>query len=230
MIEVFFPGAEGKLQGMYEQHHSGRAVLILPPSPKHGGTMNNKVVHALCKAFTANKFSTLRMNFRGVQKSTGDISNADSELIKDASAAINWLQEQNPIISEFWIAGFSFGAWMATNLVMRRPEITGFVAVAPPIEHYDFSFLIPCLVPGLIIQGDNDNITDHHEVRKLAEKLQVKVKNMQYSCISGADYRFSNDEHTQEVEQLSETFINRIINHEDIEAKEEIIEYELAEV
>ncbi len=229
MVEMFFPGAEGKLQGMYEHQSNGRAVLILPPSPKYGGTMNNKVVYSLYESFVDNGFSTLRMNFRGVQKSAGKISNADSELIKDASAAINWLQEQNPIITEFWLAGFSFGAWMASNIVMRRPEVTGFIAIAPPVERYDFSFLMPCSIPGLVIQGDNDTITDHDEVRKLIEKLQAKVKGMRYHCISGGDYRLSTDEHLQEISEISSEFINQIISTDFIEESNDILEYALEE-
>ena len=57
-----------------------------------------------------------------------------------------------------WIAGFSFGAWIGMQLLMRRPEITGFISVAPPANLYDFSFLAPCPSSGLVITGDQDEI------------------------------------------------------------------------
>lgn len=232
MTEVFFPGIEGTLQGVYKQQASGLVALVLPPYPKYGGTMNNKVVCALSDAFIKNGFSTLRMNFRGVQKSSGDVSNSDNELLKDAASAINWLQDHNPIISEFWFAGFSFGAWMAANLIMRRPEATGFITVAPPVERYDFSFLMPCLVPGLIMQGDNDVLTDYNAVERLAQKLQLKVPEIQYNCIQGGDYRLSRDEDVNMIRDLSTDYVRHIINDESISTsvpdKESV--YELQDV
>jgi pimeloyl-ACP methyl ester carboxylesterase len=57
-----------------------------------------------------------------------------------------------------WVAGFSFGAWIGMQLLMRRPEITGFVSVAPPANLYDFSFLAPCPSSGLIINGTADKV------------------------------------------------------------------------
>ncbi len=231
MSEVFFSGTEGKLQGYYKQQNSTCAALVLPPYPQYGGTMNNRVVHALYNSFLENGFSTLKMNFRGVQKSGGNISNSDNELLKDVSSAINWLQERKPILSEFWIGGFSFGAWASTNLIMRRPETTGFIAVAPPVGRYDFSFLAPCLVPGLIIQGDSDYITDHNLVEKLAIKLQSKVKEIKYHCIYGGDYKFSNSDHVNEIYDVAKDYIKKIINDEyDFVYEGKASEYEFEDV
>ena len=230
MTEIFLPGVEGKLHAAYTAQDSGLAVLILPPYPKYGGSMNNRVVHALYKSFIANGFSTLKINFRGVRRSDGKISNSDSELMKDAIAAINWLQEHNPIISEFWIAGFSFGAWLATNLIMRRPETTGFIAVSPPVERYDFSFLLPCLVPGLIVQGDDDFITDHTLVESLAEKLQSKVKSIKYHCINNGNYKFNNIDHVNEIQDIATEYISNIIHNNNDDVSEHIMEqYKLEE-
>ena len=42
------------------------------------------------------------------------------------------------------------------QLLMRRPEIDGFISVAPPAKLYDFSFLAPCPASGLFVHGDKD--------------------------------------------------------------------------
>ena len=63
-----------------------------------------------------------------------------------------------------WIAGFSFGAWIGMQLLMRRPEIEGFISIAPPANLYDFSFLAPCPSSGLIIHGDKDAVVPHKDV------------------------------------------------------------------
>src|SRR3546814_19960292 len=71
-----------------------------------------------------------------------------------------------------WIAGVSFGAWIGMQLLMRRPEIRGFISVAPPANMYDFTFLAPCPSSGIIIQGDADEVVTPSAVQKLVDKLR----------------------------------------------------------
>jgi len=106
---------------------------------------------------------------------------------------LDWMQSQNPTMSSCWIAGFSFGAWVAMQLMMRRPEIQGFISVAPPASLYDFSFLAPCPASGMIVHGDKDEVIPQSSVDKLAQKLQ-KQKNItiDYRTIEGSDHFFNN--------------------------------------
>lgn len=194
MPEIIFNGPEGRIEGRY--HHSDKkkapAAVILHPHPLHGGTMNNKVAYNLYHAFARNGFSTLRFNFRGVGRSQGKYDSGIGEL-SDAAAALDWLQMQNPNASSFWVSGFSFGAWIAMQLLMRRPELDGFISAAPPANKYDFNFLSPCPAHGMIIQGENDNIVSENEVAKLAEKLS-KQKNagIQYRVVGNTCHFFKN--------------------------------------
>ena len=65
---------------------------------------------------------------------------------------------------------------------MRRPEIENFIAISPPADKYDFSFLAPCPVSGLIIQGDNDDIVNETDVALFANKLDSQRSiNIKYS-------------------------------------------------
>jgi len=70
--------------------------------------------------------------------------------------------------------GFSFGAWIGMQLLMRRPEIEGFISIAPPANLYDFSFLAPCPSSGLIIHGDKDAVVPHKDVTSLVDKLKTQ--------------------------------------------------------
>ncbi len=187
MPEVIFNGPEGRLEGRY--HHSKRAnapvALLLHPHPQHGGTMNNKVIFQLYRNFVSRKFSTLRFNFRGVGRSQGRFDNGQGEL-SDAASALDWMQTQNPNTSACWIAGFSFGAWVAMQLMMRRPEINGFISIAPPASQHDFSFLAPCPASGMIIHGNKDELVPQSSVDKLAQKLQKKKNiKIEYRNIDG---------------------------------------------
>ena len=89
MPEVIFTGPAGRVEGRYTAGPlpSSPVALILHPHPKHGGTMNNKVVYSLFQAFAKKGFSTLRFNFRGVGRSEGSYDNGEGELA-DAAAAM----------------------------------------------------------------------------------------------------------------------------------------------
>ena len=119
--------------------------------------MNHKVVHRLHYAFHNMGFTVLRFNFRGVGRSQGEYDQGIGEL-SDAASALDYLQSMNNNSKHCWVAGFSFGAWIGMQLLMRRPEITGFISVAPPANMYDFSFLAPCPSSGLVINGTADRV------------------------------------------------------------------------
>ncbi len=152
MPDVMFTGPEGRLEGRYHQSKEEHApiALILHPHPQYGGTMNHKVVFSLFHVFVNRGFSVLRFNTRGVGRSQGRFDNGMGEL-SDAAAALDWLQSMNADAKSCWIAGYSFGAWIGMQLLMRRPEIDCFVSVSPPANSYDFAFLAPCPSSGLIV-------------------------------------------------------------------------------
>lgn len=175
MPEVHFAGPEGRLEGRYHPNPNDGApiALVLHPHPQFGGTMNNKVIYNIYYALHELGFSVLRFNFRGVGRSEGEFDAGVGEL-SDAASALDYLQEMNPNARQCWVAGFSFGAWISMQLLMRRPEISGFVSVSPPANMYDFSFLAPCPSSGLIINGDGDRVAPADDVSKLVAKLQAQ--------------------------------------------------------
>lgn len=192
MPEVIFNGPEGRLEGRY---HPGPKPdspigLVLHPSPQHGGSMNNKVVYTLFHTFVKRGFAVLRFNFRGVGRSQGVFSKGEGEL-SDAASALDWLQAYNHNSRECWIAGCSFGAWIGMQLLMRRPEITGFITVAPPANLYDFTFLAPCPASGLVLTGERDEIVPYDSVKKLVDKLNLQRDiTVQHDVVAGANHFF----------------------------------------
>lgn len=195
MPEVIFSGPEGRLEGRYHHAKADNApiALLLHPNPQHGGTMNNRVVHALYQSFKQRGFSVLRFNFRGVGRSQGRFDNGQGELA-DAASALDWMQGFNPNAAGCWVAGYSFGAWIGMQLMMRRPEINGFVSVAPPANLYDFGFLAPCPASGLIVHGAKDTYVPAASVAKLAQKLSAQRNiEVDYHLLEGATHFFSNE-------------------------------------
>ena len=192
MPEVIFPGPEGRLEGRYHPQKIKDApiAIILHPHPQFGGTMNNRVVYNLHYAFLNMGFTVLRFNFRGVGRSQGEYDQGVGEL-SDAASALDYLQSMNQNAKHCWVAGFSFGAWIGMQLLMRRPEITGFISVSPPANMYDFSFLAPCPASGLIINGTADRVAPPRDTHTLVEKLhEQKGITITHQEIEGAGHFF----------------------------------------
>ena len=209
MPEVIFNGPEGRIEGRYHHAKDPNApiALLLHPHPEYGGTMNNRVVYAMYQSFVKRGFSTLRFNFRGVGRSQGKFDNGQGEL-SDAATALDWMQGHNPNASTCWIAGFSFGAWVAMQLMMRRPEISGFISASPPASIYDFSFLAPCPASGLMIHGKADEVVPVASVDKLVEKLSAQ-KNIEidYRTVDKCDHYFS--EHLEKLIGHVENYLDK---------------------
>jgi uncharacterized protein len=209
MPEVIFPGPEGRLEGRFHPGPRPRApvAMILHSHPQAGGTMNNKIVQLLYKDFVRRGFAVLRFNFRGVGKSQGTFDNGIGEL-SDAASALDWVQQIHPEAQTTWVAGVSFGAWIGMQLLMRRPEIKGFISIAPPANMYDFSFLAPCPASGLIAHGERDTVSPPESVVKLVNKLsQQRGITIDYSCLENADHYFSG--RVDELEEICEAYLDK---------------------
>ena len=82
---------------------------------------------------------------------------------------------------------------------MRRPEVAGFIAISPPANMFDFGFLAPCPVSGLMVQGTADEIVPTAAVTKLVTKLSVQREILvKYQTVEGANHFF-----TDHIEQLT---------------------------
>ncbi len=176
MPEVIFPGPGGRLEGRYHIPSEKRVAplaLILHQHPQFAGHMNNPLIYRLYYAFADRGFSVLRFNLRGVGRSEGSFDHGSGELA-DAVAALDWLQAMNPDSHRCWIAGASFGAWVGMQLLMRRPEVEGFISISPMVQHHDFSFLAPCPSSGLFIHGTADSVAPLSSLTATLGRVKVQ--------------------------------------------------------
>ena len=87
------------------------------------------------------------------------------------------------------------------QVLMRRPEIHSFIAVAPPANTLDFTFLAPCPSSGLIVHGARDDLVPESDVATLAQKLQNQRHiEIDYRVIKGANHLFE-----EKIETLGKT-------------------------
>lgn len=198
MVEVLFSNSSsGRIQGKLDsqKREDAPAIILLPPHPQYGCTMENKVMVAMHQVFFDCGYTVLRINYRGVGKSVWGINGAvvaDGEL-SDAASALDWLEHQNPTAKHYGIAGVSFGAWIGMQLLMRRPEIEEFIATSAPTQSYDFSFLSPCPVSGVFIHGSQDEVSPLVSLNALLSKIRIQ-KNTQVvsKIVEGANHFFDN--------------------------------------
>ena len=195
-IEIFIPGPSGKIQAKYFKNKQQGApiALVLQPHPQYGGTMNNRIVYETYNSFYKNGFSVIRINFRGVEKSDGVFDNGQGEL-SDAAAALDWIEKDNPGFSQCWVSGFSFGSLICMQLIMRRPEVNKFIAISPQPNVYDFTFLAPCPISGLVIYGKNDELVPEESILNLEKRLKIQ-KNIEvkFDSVTNGNHFFKGKE------------------------------------
>lgn len=190
MAEMIIPGPSGRIEARYtEPPYEGAPIaLILHPHPKAGGTMQDPITIRMYQMFEQRGFGVLRYNSRGVGRTQGVYDHGIGEL-EDAAFVLDYLENLSESPRYVWCAGYSFGAWITLQLLMRRPEIDGFFAVSPPANHYDLSFLAPCPASGLIVIGDNDAIATPQDVERALQKVRVqKGESIDRDVVQGADH------------------------------------------
>ena len=136
-------------------------ALVCHPHPLQGGTLDNKVAQTLARAFARLGYAAARLNFRGVGKSAGTFDDGIGET-EDLIAVAHWAQHVRPR-DALWLAGFSFGSYVAARAASQLP-VRQMISVAPPVGRWDFSHLASPLCPWLVVQGEADEIVDAQAV------------------------------------------------------------------
>lgn len=163
---VFIPGPAGRLEAMWMPvpESGDRAAIICHPHPLQGGTMTNKVVTTLTRAWRDAGWATLRFNFRGTGASEGQHAHGVGE-VDDLLVVMEWLRQQG--VTSIALSGFSFGAWVAAAGAARMPSGLGLawlVLVAPPVQYSGFD-TIDVPAGTIVMQGGEDEVVDPEAVR-----------------------------------------------------------------
>ena len=100
------------------------------------------------------------------------------------------------------------------QLMMRRPEICGFISVTPPALTHDFSFLAPCPASGLIVHGEQDEIVPPDAIHKLVDRLSIqKGVTIDIDIVPSADHFFT--DHLDPMIQRVSTYLDSALNKPD---------------
>jgi uncharacterized protein len=154
--DVEIQGPVGVLEAVIDPS-VGPAVataVICHPHPLQQGTMTNKVVTTVARAFARLGADALRFNFRGVGRSAGTFADGAGER-DDALAVVAWCRARWPG-RRLYLGGFSFGAAVAAAIAARASP-AGLVTVAPPVDRLPAHF-VPPTCPWLLIHGEADDV------------------------------------------------------------------------
>jgi len=157
LLPIDLPGPAGRIEGLLQEREGaepGVVALVCHPHPLYGGTLHNKVTHRVAATLFARGAAVLRFNFRGVGKSEGVHDRGRGEH-DDALLALDWLRRRHPA-ARAWVAGFSFGAWVASRVAASESAVAQLILVAPGVHTQTFEEMRTCPVPKLVVQGTAD--------------------------------------------------------------------------
>jgi len=159
-----FAGPAGAIEAVIELSETApRAgvAIVCHPHPLQGGTMHNKVVTMVARSLVELGIATVRFNFRGVGASAGEYDEGRGET-DDVLALGQWVRRERPD-DALWLAGFSFGSYVALRAA-KRLGVSQLIQIAPPVGRWAFDNLDPPDCPWLVVQGEADEIVDPNAV------------------------------------------------------------------
>jgi alpha/beta superfamily hydrolase len=166
------PGPEGPLEALMDVPggEPRAAAVFAHPHPMHGGTMHTKAVYQSAKALARIGVAVLRFNFRGVGRSAGTFDAGPGEM-KDFRAGLAFMEARYPGLP-LWVAGFSFGSWVALIVGAEDARVTLLLGIAAPVDRYDFAAVTQSDKPKFLIHGEEDELVSIKDVRRFYSELK----------------------------------------------------------
>jgi alpha/beta superfamily hydrolase len=184
--ELVVGAAPRALEALLAEPPAGaRAGAVLcHPHPAYGGDMHNAVVVAVARALAASGVAVLRFNFGGVGRSQGAWGGGPPE-VEDACAAVRALAARVAPQTPLVLVGYSFGAWVALRAAREVGDVRRVVAIGPPLDFLDWTFLEELVQPVTFIVGERDQFC---APERLARVLEAGGTRMVRLAVRGADH------------------------------------------
>jgi alpha/beta superfamily hydrolase len=167
-------------------------VVIAHPHPLMGGTMDNKVVHTLSRAFVLAGWRAVRFNFRGVGQTEGEYDEGRGETSDLLAVVAHHLSDPAIVGKPLALAGFSFGGYIAAQAAARLHQVAAdradvlepsfLVLVSPAVSRFE----VPAVAAHtLVVQGEADDVVSLTQVLDWARPQQLPV-----TVVPGAGHFF----------------------------------------
>jgi uncharacterized protein len=150
------PGPAGAIECAIDQPPAApRGVAVVcHPHPQFGGTLDNKVVQTLARAFVQLGYTSVRFNFRGIGASEGAWDDGQGEIDDALAVARAHRSGGQPLV----LAGFSFGGYVASQAAARLPKTEAaqrLVLVGPAVQNFTVA---PVPADTLVVHGEVDDV------------------------------------------------------------------------
>jgi len=170
------------IEGLFNADSKSKGVVVTHPHPIYGGNMYNPVVETIIKVYQQKGYTTLRFNFRGVDRSEGQFDNGMGEQT-DVQSALKFMSASG--IGQLNLAGYSFGAWVNAHLTTVDLPLLSMVMVSPPLGFIDFPVSHGLDSLRLVITGSRDEIAPATAIEKILPQWNQKAH---FEVIQGADH------------------------------------------
>jgi alpha/beta superfamily hydrolase len=188
-VNLTFTGPAGPIEALLDEPDPSvprkAAVVFAHPLPTHGGTMHTKAVFQGAKGLTRIGCAVLRFNFRGVGRSAGSFDEGRGES-EDFRAALDVMADRHPDLP-LWVAGFSFGSWIALEAGAADPRVSALIGIAPPVKKYSYAGTAESEKPKFFVQGDLDDICSIQDLWAFYGTLKEPKE---IAIIDGANHLF----------------------------------------
>jgi alpha/beta superfamily hydrolase len=223
--QLSIPGPRGGLAAelAYPSGWLRCAWLLVNPHPHMGGTMTNNLIAHLGHALAGDAI-TVRFDYSGIGRSAGapvDVAASmsqfwatgrapeDAPMVDDARAALQWLRRTVglPIV----VCGYSFGAFVATEIVENDSQDAGVVLISPTLRQHDLPRMHELFIPSLVIYSDNDFATPAATTEAWVGEFAPSCL-LESRCVRGAQHFYRQRE--PEVADLCREFAERVVGAE----------------
>jgi alpha/beta superfamily hydrolase len=160
-------------------------VVVCHPHPLYDGSMDNNVVDAVYDALVQASIAAFKFNFRGLGHSQGryDEGRGEGEDARNAIKYVSTLKEADA--KRIGLCGYSTGAAFSLPACWNDERIAAIAAISPPLEMFDFYFIVDCKKPLLFVSGSYDDFTPAERFIAFCEDLS---ENYEQELMVGADH------------------------------------------
>jgi alpha/beta superfamily hydrolase len=165
--------SDGTLEAILREHGRQAGAVICHPHPLYGGSMYNNVVEAMEEGFVLSGLSTVRFNFRGVGDSEGAYDEGNGE-VHDVIAACTFMRNLLGAEGRLVLAGYSFGAWVASRAAARIGGLEDLFLVAYPFSRYEPAELRAFEGRLYFVGGSLDDVSPLDQLLSLYREVQTE--------------------------------------------------------
>jgi len=171
------------LEGLWHRGERSPALLVCPPHPRRGASMDSPVCAELAFAASRSGRATLRFNYRGAGASQGALCDDLPACVEDAAAALKVLRE-SASGAAVALAGYDFGASVALQLAKDEKDIAALALIAPLASAFDEAMLSRLAWPTIVVVGSRDTASG-------LDVREVEPPGCRRLVIEDADHGFS---------------------------------------